>query len=160
MFNDRDLTLLGAGAFVAILCIMLPISLIAKIILAILVLLTFMVIALLRLGPDRVPVEVFLTRRIRFMREARRYTYNGGKTTSDTTTKTATTASQAAAATQTMTESWSPALAYQPLMLDWEGVGVYWIVTAWLTLISAFFVHWLATGGSSQISFFIQHFRP
>ena len=154
MFNDRDLTLLGAGAFAAILCIMLPISLIAKIILAILVLVVFMVIALLRLGPDRVPVEVFLTRRIRFMRESRLYTYNGGKRTSDTT------ASQAAAATQTMTESWSPALAYQPLMLDWEGVGGYWIVTAWLTLIGAFFVHWLATGGSSQISFFIQHFRP
>lgn len=154
MFNDRDLTLLGAGAFAAILCIMLPISLIAKIILAILVLVVFMVIALLRLGPDRVPVEVFLTRRIRFMRELRLYTYNGGKRTSDTT------ASQAAAATQTMTEFWSPALAYQPLMLDWEGVGGYWIVTAWLTLIGAFFVHWLATGGSSQISFFIQHFRP
>ena len=154
MFNDRDLTLLGAGAFAAILCIMLPISLIAKIILAILVLVVFMVIALLRLGPDRVPVEVFLTRRIRFMRESRLYTYNGGKRTSDTT------ASQAAAATQTMTESRSPALSYQPLMLDWEGVGVYWIVTAWLTLIGAFFVHWLATGGSSQISFFIQHFRP
>ena len=154
MFNDRDLTLLGAGAFAAILCIMLPISLIAKIILAILVLVVFMVIALLRLGPDRVPVEVFLTRRIRFMRESRLYTYNGGKRTS------ATTASQAAAATQKMTESRSPALAYQPLMLDWEGVGVYWIVTAWLTLIGAFFVHWLATGGSSQISFFIQHFRP
>ncbi len=154
MFNDRDLTLLGAGAFAAILCIMLPISLIAKIILAILVLVVFMVIALLRLGPDRVPVEVFLTRRIRFMRESRLYTYNGGKTANDTT------ASQAAAATQTMTESRSPALSYQPLMLDWEGVGVYWIVTAWLTLIGAFFVHWLATGGSSQISFFIQHFRP
>jgi hypothetical protein len=154
MFNDRDLTLLGAGAFAAILCIMLPISLIAKIILAILVLVIFMVIALLRLGPDRVPVEVFLTRRIRFMRESRLYTYNGGKRTSDTP------ASQAAAATQAMTESRSPALAYQPLMLDWEGVGVYWIVTAWLTLIGAFFVHWLATGGSSQISFFIQHFRP
>jgi hypothetical protein len=161
MFNDRDLTLLGAGAFVAILCIMLPISLIAKIILAIFVLVIFMVIALLRLGPDRVPLEVFLNRRIRFMREARRYTYNGGKTASATAANAATTVFQAAApSTQTPIEPQPQAVTYQPMILDWEGVGIYWIVTAWLTVISVFFVDWLATGGSSQISFFMQHFRP
>jgi hypothetical protein len=49
-----------------------------------------------------------------------------------------------------------PALS-MPMTLAWEDVGVYWIVSAWLTVIAVYFVYWLANGGSKQMSFWLQH---
>ena len=63
MFNDRDLGVLGAGALAAVLCLFLPFSFIGKVVTGFLVLVIFMVAALMRLGPDRVPLEVWLVRR-------------------------------------------------------------------------------------------------
>src|SRR5512133_3209039 len=73
MFNDRDLGILGGGAMLAVLCLFLPFSFIGKIVVGFLVLVSFMVIALLRLGPDRVPPEVWLMRRVRYGMEVRKY---------------------------------------------------------------------------------------
>ena len=55
MFNDRDLGILGGGALLAVLCLFLPFSFVGKIVVGFFVLILFMVLALLRLGPDRVP---------------------------------------------------------------------------------------------------------
>ena len=152
MWNDRDLGFLGAGAFCAVLCIILPISLIAKAILAVVVLVIFMVIALLRLGPDRVPLEVFIKRRIQFAVQARKYTYHGGKPASNTSAS-----APAAQAASRSARGTGPALS-MPMTLAWEDVGVYWIVSAWLTVIAVYFVYWLANGGSKQMSFWLQHY--
>ena len=151
MWNDRDLGFLGAGAFCAVLCIILPISLVAKAILAVVVLVIFMVVALLRLGPDRVPLEVFLKRRIQFASQARKYSYHGGKPASNS----ASSASPAQAAASPEREI--AAALSRPMTLAWEEVGVYWIVTAWLAVIAVFVVYWLANGGSNQVSFWLQH---
>src|SRR5258706_4949733 len=122
MWNDRDLGFLGAGAFCAVLCIILPISLVAKAILAVVVLIIFMVIALLRLGPDRVPLEVFIKRRIQFAIQTRKYTYHGGKPASNSPTP-------AAASREASRPSWGAGQALSmPMTLAWEDVGVYWIV--------------------------------
>jgi hypothetical protein len=55
MFNDRDLGILGAGALLAVVCLFLPFSFVGKVVTGFLVLVGFMALALLRLGPDRVP---------------------------------------------------------------------------------------------------------
>lgn len=65
MFNDRDLRILGTGALLAVLCLFLPFSF-AKSGGWLSCLIAFMALALLRLGPDRVPTEVWLTRRFRY----------------------------------------------------------------------------------------------
>ncbi len=75
MFNDRDLGILGAGALLAVVCLILPLPFVGKIVLGLFVLVGFIVLALLRLGPDRIPLEAWLLRRIRFRLQARRYTY-------------------------------------------------------------------------------------
>src|SRR5258706_12419268 len=81
MFNDRDLGILGAGALLAILCLFLPLSFTGKVVIGFLVLVGFMALALLRLGPDRVPLEVWLTRRFRYsMQTATRKTENAQQT--------------------------------------------------------------------------------
>ena len=152
MWNDRDLGFLGAGAFCAVLCIILPIPLVAKAILAVVVLVIFMVVALLRLGPDRVPLEVFLKRRLQFASQARKYSYHGGKPASSS----ASPASVAQAAAPPERET--AAALSRPITLAWKDVGVYWIVTAWLTVLAVFVVYWLANGGSNQVSFWLQHY--
>jgi len=66
MFNDRDLGVLGAGALLAVLCLVLPLPFVGKVVLGLSVLVGFIVLALLRLGPDRIALEEWLIRRIRF----------------------------------------------------------------------------------------------
>lgn len=73
MFNDRDLGLLGAGAILAVLCLMLPLPFVARAVTGIFVLVGFMVLALLRLGPDRITLEGWLKRRTRFHLSAHFY---------------------------------------------------------------------------------------
>ena len=73
MFNDRDLGILGAGALLAVLCLFLPFSFAGKVVVGFLVLVGFMALALLRLGPDRVPPEVWLARRFRYSMQTRQY---------------------------------------------------------------------------------------
>ena len=73
MFNDRDLGILGAGALLAVLCLFLPFSFVGKVVTGFLVLVGFMALALLRLGPDRVPPEVWLMRRFRYSMQTRQY---------------------------------------------------------------------------------------
>ena len=80
MFNDRDLTIMGTGAIAAVICLLIPsLGLVAKGIIAFMVLMIFMALALIRLGPDRVPMEVFLKRRIKFATQVRQHTYHGGR---------------------------------------------------------------------------------
>ena len=73
MFNDRDLGILGTGALLAVLCLFLPLSFTGKVVIGFLVLVGFMALALLRLGPDRVPPEVWLMRRFRYSMQTRQY---------------------------------------------------------------------------------------
>ncbi len=75
MFNDRDLGVLGAGALLSVLCLLLPFSFAGRVALGCGVLVSGMVLAFLRLGPDRIPPEEWLRRRVRFQLQARRYTY-------------------------------------------------------------------------------------
>ena len=73
MFNDRDLGILGAGALLAVLCLFLPLFFTGKVVIGFLVLVGFMALALLRLGPDRVPPEVWMMRRFRYSMQTRQY---------------------------------------------------------------------------------------
>jgi len=73
MFNNRDLGILGGGAMLAVLCLFLPLSFVGKVVIGFLVLVAFMALALLRLGPDRVPPEVWLKRRFRYAWQTRQY---------------------------------------------------------------------------------------
>ena len=66
MFRDRDLFLLGAGAILSVFCLLLPLPFSGKLVLGVLTLLGFLLLALLRIGPDRIPPEEWLLRRLRF----------------------------------------------------------------------------------------------
>ena len=143
MFNDRDLGILGGGALLAVLCLFLPFSFAGKIVVGFLVLVGFMVLALLRLGPDRVPPEVWLMRRVRYGMDVRKYVNQkepsgaavdaGGKATKPA-------------------GSPAPAPQFQPLDLAWGEVGIYPLLTAFLGVVAVYFAFWLSRGGANQIA--------
>ena len=84
MINDRDLGIIGAGAFLTVLCLLFKWPFVARVVVGLLVLVTFMIVALLRLGPDREPIEVHLTRWLNNLRSPRKFILGGGQASSKT----------------------------------------------------------------------------
>jgi hypothetical protein len=143
MFNDRDLGILGGGALLAVLCLFLPFSFVGKIVAGFLVLVIFMALALLRLGPDRVPLEVWAMRRVRYGMEVRKYV-NQKEPSGVGMDKPAGPASAQA--------SPAPSTQFQPLDLAWSEVGIYPLLTAFLAVVAVYFAFWLSRGGADQIA--------
>ncbi len=177
MFDNRDITILGAGALLAVLCLLLPLPFVGKIAAGFVILAIFMALALVRMGPDRIPLEEWLKRRIRFALSARKFTYQRTPkpvTTPPvrkTTTKVISTAELAAAlapAPEAETPTAEPVQGTLPfpaakdpfpLTLTVEGVGVYRLMTFFLIVVGAYFVFWLATGGTQEMVLFVEQFR-
>lgn len=157
MFNDRDLGILGAGALLAILCLFLPLSFAGKVVIGFLVLVGFMAFALLRLGPDRVPLEVWLTRRFRYSMQTRQYV-NQQKATRKTEASQSTQKPKNEIPTVERKQS-SPAFdsytaqsTARPIDLAWNEIGVYPLLTAFLGVVGIYFIFWLANGGAQELS--------
>ncbi len=165
MFNDRDIAILGAGALLAVLtALILPFGLVWKVIPSFLILILFMLLALLRLGPDRVTLEEWIKRRIQFRLRARRYVYQQPKAPSPAG------ASHPAGASMLpepptplgeLQQSRSPHRPASPspvgakqkhLSLAFDEVGIYPLLTVFLAVVGVWFVIWVAQGGGVELS--------
>jgi hypothetical protein len=144
MFNDRDLGILGGGALLAVLCLFLPLSFVGKVVVGFLVLVLFMALALLRLGPDRVPPEVWLSRRFRFARQSRKYVNQQAATL--------TTENPQTQKKERSSPSFDPLTFFLPIDLAWDEVGVYPLLTVLLGVVGVYFADWLAHGGAAELS--------
>ncbi len=158
MFNDRDLGILGAGALLAVLCLFLPISFAGKMVVGFLVLVGFMALALLRLGPDRVPPEVWLARRFRYSMQTRRYV-NQQSATGKTENIHPPQQQQKPKRPTFDQKPHEPSFVSQtsnrlirPIGLAWEEIGAYSLLTTLLGVIGVYFVVWLANGGARELS--------
>jgi hypothetical protein len=147
MFNDRDLGILGAGALLAVLCLFLPFSFAGKVVIGFLVLVGFMALALLRLGPDRVPPEVWLSRRFRYSMQTRQYV-NQQTATRRTESESQTSRPKP----ERPAASFSSQPMVHPIDLAWDEVGVYPLLSMLLGVIGIYFVVWLARGGAEELS--------
>jgi len=155
MFNDRDLGILGAGALLAVLCLFIPLSFTGKVVIGFLVLVSFMALALLRLGPDRIPPEVWLSRRFRYAMQTRQYVNQ------QTATKRAEAKPQSPKqkAERLSIRHEQPSLVFDPnaihthpIDLAWNEVGVYPLLTVLLGVVGIYFSVWLAGGGAQELS--------
>jgi hypothetical protein len=173
MFNDRDLGILGAGALLAVLCLVLSLPFTGKVVLAAFVLVGFIVLALLRLGPDRIPPEVWLWRRIRFHMRPRRYTYQQPGYTPP--------------GRRRIGRSWrsfwrrlvgrrrrgerhqdtpgpeqraAPASRFRPVGLALDEIDVYLLATVLLGVVGTYFIAYLAQGGAEEIALLIGGLFP
>ena len=150
MFNDRDLGILGAGALLAVVCLFLPFSFVGKVVTGFLVLVGFMALALLRLGPDRVPPEVWLMRRFRYSMQTRQYVNQ--QTASRRTEGGQAPRSTAEHPTFERNAPVFTASVLRPIDLAWNEVGVYPLLTALLGVLGVYFAVWLAKGGAEELS--------
>jgi hypothetical protein len=142
MFNNRDLIILGTGALGSVFMLLLPLSFGGKVVAGFLVLGLFMMLALLRLGPDRVPLEEWLLRRLRFSFTARKFTYQRAGW-------------EHPSGYPEISDEPVPAAAL-PLQWAVEEVGLYPLMSACLAVVGVYFIVWLARGGASEISLFLR----
>jgi hypothetical protein len=147
MFRDRDLFLLGAGALLSAFCLLLPLPFTGKLVAGVLTLVGFMVLALLRLGPDRISIEEWLLRRFRFWLSPRRFVYHrpGWKLPA----RRAPTSESSEAALRPLRAPWT---GLRPVALALPERGIYPLVTVFLGLLGAYFIAWLAQGGAEEIA--------
>ena len=162
MFNDRDLGILGAGALLAVMCLILPLPFVGKIILGLSILVGFIVLALLRLGPDRIPLEEWLRRRIRFRLQARRYTFQQPGYSQKDHWRLRRQRSRATdqepnkcTPSSTQTQVSRPIESSRPLTFALDEIGIYPLVTVLLAVIGIYFLVWLAQGGAEEIALLI-----
>ncbi len=160
MFNNRDLGILGGGALLAVLSLFLPFPFLGRVVAGFLVLVGFMILALLRLGPDRVPPEVWWMRRFRFAVQARRYVNQQAPSqrvepTRQTPEPTPKPKDPAPARAPEAIPSTDPAFSQvvlHPMDLAWEEIGVYPLLTVGLGVVGVYVVAWLAGGGAQDLS--------
>ncbi len=149
MFNDRDLILMGLGALVAIFCLFLPLPFWLKAVLGGAILVGAMVLALLRVGPDRIPLETWLRRRLRYKWLPKFYTYYRRSPKK---------AAQSSRAESTaIPVDPTPGTAFRPLDLVWAEVGVYNLIRIWLAMIGVYVVYWIANGGGEELAWILKN---
>ncbi len=147
MFNDRDLSVLGAGAVAAILCLMLPWTFAVKVAVAVVLLIIAMALAFARMGADRLTLEQYLKRQLVFRYQPRKYSYFQKEKT------------PARGATVGVPQR-LPAVrsSFGPLTLDLTEKGLYWLMTVWLIVIGAYILYWAHfLGGLDQAAFWMKH---
>ena len=156
--NDRDLGIIGAGAFLTVLCLLINWPFVFRIVIGLLILVVFMIVALMRVGPDRVTLEEFMGRRFRSSLRPRRFSYRGQGTGGASATPQGVVFTQPASvlinplpvnsAPKADRESVPVS---RPIGFAWEEVGVYRLVTVWLGVIGLYFIYWLTQGGTQEL---------
>jgi len=162
MFKDRDIAILGAGALLAILtALLLPFSLPWKVLFSFLILVFFMFLALLRLGPDRVTPEEWLKRRISFRLRAHRYVYQQQQPVTTNAPPARQAAQQAPAPAEPprpTPQPRKPRKSISPsLSLAFDEVAIYPLVTVFLAVVGVWFAIWVAQGGGVELSRIFNH---
>jgi PrgI family protein len=147
MFNDRDLSILGAGAVGAILCLMLPWTFAVKVAVAVVILIIAMALAFARMGADRLTLEQYLKRQLIFKFQPRKYSYFPKEKAPARSVPAAITQRHAA-----------DRPSFGPLSLDLHEKGLYWLMTIWLIVIGVYVLYWAHfLGGLDQATFWIKH---
>jgi hypothetical protein len=157
MFRDRDLFLLGAGALLSAFCLLLPLPFAGKLISGVFTLLGFMLLALLRLGPDRIPPEEWLRRRLHFRLSPRRFVYHrpGWRANFVRTPARRPAASPPAEPVLRPDRNTLPDLRRAErfaVSLALPERGVYPLLSALLAVLGIYFIAWLAQGGAEEIA--------
>ena len=169
MINDRDLGIIGAGAFLTVLCLLFNWPFVARVVVGLLVLVSFMIVALLRLGPDREPIEVHLIRLLNNLRSPRKFILGGGRASSKkvpaarapamppavpvqvAAVKLPLPIPQGSTPQQSVAGVSSVAISMKPITFAWEEVGIYRLVTVLLAVVGFYFIFWLVQSGAQEI---------
>ena len=174
--KDRDLAVIGAGAFLTVLCLLFQWPFVIRIVVGLLVLTAAMIVGVGRFGADREPLEQQLARRLGDLIKPKKYTYQDDQEEQGSLAPQGTVLNQPASAPtgpsperdalpppaeaietlHVRDGSPTPAMPAAgstsgPVTFDWEEIGIYRLATVWLFVLGIYFIYWLASGGTEQI---------
>jgi len=161
MFNDRDLFVVGVGAFLSLASLLLPLPFSGKLAAGAIVLACAILLALLRLGPDRISPEEWLRRRIRFSLKARRFVYQrpGYRPPEIRMGKAPRPRVRGQILRRNAPEAGVPASPALPMAFTLESIGVYRLASLLLIVLGAYFLAWLGQGGAVEVARLFSVFR-
>lgn len=150
MFNDRDIAVIGIGAFASVLCLLLPVSFPWKVGIGFTVLAAAMVAALIRLGRDRLTLEEYLIRRVRFRLRPKLWTFRNR----DMPARPGPWRKSIPPREERPVQS-EPASARGPVpvAVAWrlEGVRAERLASLLMIVVGLYFLDWLRTGGAAVL---------
>jgi|SRR5271157_3260368 len=138
MFEDRDLYILGGGGLLAILCLLPSWPFWLKVTLALVIMIISLVIALARFGHDRRTLEKHIYYSLRYINEAKNYSYFGRSSTKLSATHD------------------KPAPEPVVVTMAWDDLNIYILMTVWLAVIGIYFIVWLKNSGQLELSVWLQ----
>ena len=138
MFEDRDLYILGGGGLLAILCLLPGWPFWLKVTLALVIMIISLVMALARFGHDRRTLEKHIYYSLRYLNEAKNYSYFGRSST------------KLSAARD------RPAPEPVVVTMAWDDLNIYVLMTVWLAVIGIYFIVWLKNSGQLELSAWLQ----
>lgn len=150
MIQDRDLSILVAGGVLALLGLFVPASLMVRMGIGVFILFVAMLIAVMRFGPDRIPLEQWIIRRIRYANSARKYNYYG---------QSGEYAPQAKVSEEKPGPFGGTAVASpMPIRMTTEDIpgGFYSVVSIFLAVVGIYVIIWIAQGGAEELIMIIK----
>ena len=153
MTQDRDMVVLIAGGVIALTALLLPFSLLGRMAVGVVIVFAAMLLAVLRIGPDRVTVEEYLFRRLRFSRSAKQFSFYSRPKRSPEQKKQ--TAEEDDLEEYFRPEQPEPSVqpSVSPLQMTAENLpgGVYSLVTVFLAVVGVYIIFWVAQGGAEEL---------
>lgn len=142
VMENRDLTIIGSGAFLAVLCLLFKWAFVARVIVGMLVLVAAMIVALWRSKEDHSNLETYLGRRFGFGSRTRQYTYRGRNMQ----------APKAAPvmSVSTMAHKDMPMASLEGGTLAIKEFGAYRLLSFFLAVVGIYFIYWMAALGGTQ----------
>ncbi len=181
--GDRELTIIGVGAFLAVLCLLFTWPFTARVVVALLILIGTTIYALTRIGDDKYKIEEWLSYRFDNKIKPLKYTFKSDKEPDKKAAKEPICAVPALTPPRAIPvqENFVPAAVMQAplspvdtlkpaarlgdtgmapiqgsLTIAWEEIGVYRLVTIWLVVVGVYFIYWLYQGGTEEIGLMLK----
>lgn len=176
--GDRELTIIGIGAFLAVLCLLFKWPFAARVVVALLILIGTTIYALTRIGEDKYKIEEWLSYRFDNKIKPLKYTFKSDGKPHGKPSKAPGLAVPVYAPSRAIPVQEPPApvvIMQTPLSpvndpgfstasaasvripvqgtvtIAWEEIGVYRLVTIWLVVVGFYFIYWLYQGGTEEI---------
>ena len=174
--KDRELVIIGAGAFLTVLCLLFNWPFAIRVVVGVAVLIFFTGFALWPVGPERLTIEEALMRYVRKARRPKKYALTGERqdqvapprgevisapppevrVAAQASSYDSTPAAQTAATSKTESSD----LQYEAGRPFVGEVDFSRVMMIWLGVIGVYFIYWLFQGGSREIGEWMKTLFP
>jgi hypothetical protein len=165
--KDRELVIIGAGAFLTVLCLLFKWPFAIRVVVGMAVLIVFTAFALWPVGPERLTIEEAFYRYLRKSRRPKKYALTGerqdqavpprGQVISAPPLEVRATVPPVAPSSTASVPA-SSDFRYEPGRAGVNEVDYYRAVLIWLGVIGIYFIYWLSQGGSQELGEWMKTF--